>query len=942
MIPRAIWSSLKKGDNQEPEEEEARPGAEVERKRGGTEEREKLVSATSLDLSKGEAKPVKDDLSRSLDKEEAQSRGLSVEDWLQTKKEEKVSEWLQKSVEPAESTRKKWVHSLEVNENPERVAKSSDELIDDIFAAVKKGDIRMKKESSSEEVIDLSSGGEEGDTRSRERSEDRRRRKKKEKKEKEKEKERDRERERSRRKKKKKKRSDDSGDEEEERHEDERKKKRMSEESEEEEQLRQIALQSIKLEPLTDSSATETKCFNPSLLKFASAASPKAGSSRTASPKMDSPKGEEKKASEDEPEIEDVGEDGEADKESPPANEVQQPNTYNANVILPPGVTEEELKKKSDQLLDDLFIYMQREKNKIEEEERIKGNDDGKADNEGKEAKVVEERDEKRSEGRGGKDTEKENKETDKDRKGSRRSDQRRSGSRGRRRRSGSRSRRRSGSRGRKSADRDRKSRKRSRSSRRRNGSRSGRRTGSKKRSDSKKRGSSKSRKRSKSGSKSRKRSKSGSKSRKRAKSGSKSGKRSKSKSGSAGRRSRSQDLLVAAERFQSSRKGKHRMKQHLMDQTRLLKIARESIGGSQDTLRLLSMQCMEIARAGLEEEARAEEGCDEEEEEESSEEEADLHDVVLNIYATPSMMRISKSNSNYKNILNNELEKYGQLGSVAGFWMSPQNYDKAYEKTIGDGMGGKKTALYRPTGTSMLAIGYEGHTEYSKVYLPTTIRIQTQWPEKWEKKGLVKTIFARASLYGDINIQDTNPHGRQHPPSAFPTASGTAPQSMQESSTALVVFNPGQEPKGPYNPFSKEAKEWEKEKRRQALLEALLPGGSCHPGSRRLEIENHHVPFNPFSKEAKEKERSLKEAEKDAKRKEKEAKRRKKDKEDMELLEPEPKKKGKPPQFNPFQEGFRPSSYGYGEVRWTDEGPLDVSRLGDRFKPEQSTKYKL
>lgn len=162
----------------------------------------------------------------------------------------------------------------------------------------------------------------------------------------------------------------------------------------------------------------------------------------------------------------------------------------------------------------------------------------------------------------------------------------------------------------------------------------------------------------------------------------------------------------------------------------------------------------------------------------------------------------------------------------------------------------------------------------------------------------------------------------------------------LQESSTALVLHNPNLEPKGPYNPFSKEAKEWEKQKNRQALLEALLPGGSCHPESRRLEIEDHHVPFNPFSKEAKEAERLKKLEEKEARRKEK-GKGKKGKEVEPEVEEPK-KKGGKPPQFNPFLEGFRPSSYGYGEVRWTEDGPVDSTRLANKFNPTQTTKYKL
>ena len=128
-------------------------------------------------------------------------------------------------------------------------------------------------------------------------------------------------------------------------------------------------------------------------------------------------------------------------------------------------------------------------------------------------------------------------------------------------------------------------------------------------------------------------------------------------------------------------------------------------------------------------------------------------------------------------------------------------------------------------------------------------------------------------------------------------------------------------------------------------MLEALLPGGNCHPDSVIPAIENHHVPFNPFSKEAKEAERLKKEQEKEAKEKKEKKKKKKVKEEEKSAVEADPKGKNpfkKPPQFNPFLEGFRPSSYGYGEVRWTDEGPLDATKLGNRFKPEHTTKYKL
>merc|ERR1719458_2464397 len=621
---------------------------------------------------------------------------------------------------------------------------------------------------------------------------------------------------------------------------------------------------------------------------------------------------------------------------------------------------EEEAKKKSDG--DEEEGEPSSDKDEIAEGELERGNgaepvkDEKKRDSEGRSVKDRTEKDKDRG-GRGAKEresnrdrekrsshrdsklpdrdrktSEKDRKGSDKDRKSSDRDrkisdkDKRRSRSRDRR-RSGSRSRKRSSSRGRKSSDR-RTPRKRSRSAGRRNDGKS-RRSRSKKRSSR-----SRSKKRS-SRSRSRKRSSRSSSKRR----SSKSPKRSRSGESGDRPRSRSQELLDAAGRFDRSKKTKIRMKQHLLEQMNLLKIAKEQMAaGSQDSLRALSMQCMEIARKGLEEEAKAPQ---EEEAEASSEEEVENHDIILYVYATPSMMRITKSNANYKNILNNELEKYGKLGTCTGFWMTPHGYDQAYEKTIGDGMGGKAKTMYRPTGTSLLAIGYEGLVDYQKVYLPTTIKISTPSPEKWDKKGLVKTIFARASLYGDINIQDTNPHGKMHPPSASPTATGTAP-AMTESSTDLVLFNPNQEAKGPYNPFSKEAKEWEKEKRRQALLEALLPGGASHPDSASPALENHHVPFNPFSKEAKEAERLKKEKEKEVKEKKKKKKAKEEEKTDADAASKAKNPFKKPPQFNPFLEGFRPSSYGYGEVRWTDEGPQDCSKLGNRFKSEQTTKYKL
>merc|ERR1712037_234608 len=160
------------------------------------------------------------------DREEASKVGMSVE------------EWLAKSVEPGEGTKKRWVHSLEVNENPERKPKSSDELIEDVLAALKNGEQFLKKARSSTEgeVVTLSSDSESG--------EENRKKKKKKHKEREKAKEKIKDKEKSSKKKKKKRESenDDSDDDGKER---EKRKKKRREGSEEEERLRQIALNSL-------------------------------------------------------------------------------------------------------------------------------------------------------------------------------------------------------------------------------------------------------------------------------------------------------------------------------------------------------------------------------------------------------------------------------------------------------------------------------------------------------------------------------------------------------------------------------------------------------------------------------------------------------------------------------------------------------------------------
>jgi hypothetical protein len=79
-------------------------------------------------------------------------------------------------------------------------------------------------------------------------------------------------------------------------------------------------------------------------------------------------------------------------------------------------------------------------------------------------------------------------------------------------------------------------------------------------------------------------------------------------------------------------------------------------------------------------------------------------------------------------------------------------------------------------------------YDDYQKLYLPTTIKIKTQNPDKWKKDtGFRKTIFARASLFGDINMQDNEASGRRLPPSAFPTSAGRQPLKVKPAPPATV-----------------------------------------------------------------------------------------------------------------------------------------------------------
>merc|ERR1712203_256254 len=103
------------------------------------------------------SKPAKESISR----EEAKTDLVRLSRMEDREEASKVG----KSVEPGEGTKKRWVHSLEVNENPERKPKSSDELIEDVLAALKNGEQFLKRARSSTEgeVVTLSSDSESGE-----------------------------------------------------------------------------------------------------------------------------------------------------------------------------------------------------------------------------------------------------------------------------------------------------------------------------------------------------------------------------------------------------------------------------------------------------------------------------------------------------------------------------------------------------------------------------------------------------------------------------------------------------------------------------------------------------------------------------------------------------------------------------------------------------------
>lgn len=398
MIPRAIWSSMKKEDRSFVPEDPSEALALIEKQwqevEGGVgigkvssglqpatsskEALQKRWGSSKVDPREGKDGKSVDSTPSFVDltgKEEV------LDEWLQDKKEKHVKDWLEKSVDPGEGVKKKWVAPFQENDNPARGVKSSDELIDDVLSAIKNGE---KDESSSEDS-----------------EEERRRRKKKREKEKRKKKKSRRsdssseEDERDKKKKKKSKRSDDSeegsdDDEKRKKREKQKKKSKRSESSSDDEEKvkkkkrKEEEGKKIQVKMLHEDDRNDTP--NPS------------------------------KSTEDEEELRNIALmslNPETSKEES-KNETVEAEPYDANIKLP---TEEEIKQKSDQLLDDLFIYMQAEKEKKDEQERFIGDEEGEMKKEIKEddTKDKDKKSRKRSSSRG-------RKSSDKDRKRSSRS----------------------------------------------------------------------------------------------------------------------------------------------------------------------------------------------------------------------------------------------------------------------------------------------------------------------------------------------------------------------------------------------------------------------------------------------------------------------------------------------------------------------------------------
>ena len=93
MIPRAIWTSLKKDDGGKDGEEAPRKHLPLPReRRTAKEEKRSSAKPSKESISREEAKTDLVRLSRMEDREEASKVGMSVDDWLAEKKEKSKKE----------------------------------------------------------------------------------------------------------------------------------------------------------------------------------------------------------------------------------------------------------------------------------------------------------------------------------------------------------------------------------------------------------------------------------------------------------------------------------------------------------------------------------------------------------------------------------------------------------------------------------------------------------------------------------------------------------------------------------------------------------------------------------------------------------------------------------------------------------------------------------
>lgn len=242
--------------------------------------------------------------------------------------------------------------------------------------------------------------------------------------------------------------------------------------------------------------------------------------------------------------------------------------------------------------------------------------------------------------------------------------------------------------------------------------------------------------------------------------------------------------MIEAAEKFERDKRSRLAMKQHLIEKGKLRKIARKTVQISNqahaESIQRLTNMCFVIAKQGLSDQTETKETV---EEPKAAADTNNTVEVVIYVFATPSIASKTLSNDNYKRVLNTELDKYNKdVGQVTRFWMADEGYDRAWEKISGN----KKYKAFTIGGP--LNLSNADFEDYQKVYLPTTIKVQTTLPDKWKNNtSFRKTIFARASLFGDCSIHDNEASGRKLPPSAFPTSSGRRPVTSRPAKAATV-----------------------------------------------------------------------------------------------------------------------------------------------------------